>query len=52
VIHVEVLFYGDLQAKLGARGEFLEIVEDKARPETCERRGATPRGDAAGSRSR
>ncbi len=40
-ISAEVLYYGELLAKLGARGEFLRIAEYKARPETYERRGAT-----------
>ncbi len=40
-ISSEVFYYGELLAKLGARGEFLRIAEYKARPETYERRGAT-----------
>ncbi len=40
-IRVEVFYYGDLLAKLGARAEFLRIAEYKSRPETYGRSSAT-----------
>ncbi|MCB9569412.1 MAG: S49 family peptidase [Myxococcales bacterium] len=41
-IHVQVFYYADLLARLGARGEFLRIAEHKARPESFERSSASP----------
>ncbi len=40
-IRVEVFYYGEILAKLGARAEFLRIAEYKSRPETYERGAAS-----------